>query len=73
MDVREILDNNRQLIMRNIVPCDELYAALVKHGVMSESMCEDAKVRNSTQSLYAITVCNNYAQYTITVPDNCIQ
>lgn len=47
MDVaaREVLFNNRTLLLKNIVPCEELFNKLKQQRILSDFMLGEIKVR----------------------------
>jgi len=42
--VKAVIDSNRSLLIRNIIPCEELYDNLVKLNVLPDTMLRDVKV-----------------------------
>ena len=48
IDVKSIVTKHHQLIVRNIVPSDELYSALEAYGVLAETMVNDVRVGSSS-------------------------
>ena len=42
--VKAVIDSNRSLLIRNVIPCDELYDNLAKLNVLPDTMLRDVKV-----------------------------
>ena len=55
LDVKCIIDRHHEIIVRNIVPSEELYGALRNYGVLADNMINDVQVGS------LLCVCTNYA------------
>ena len=42
--VKAVIDSNRSLLIRNVIPCEELYDNLAKLNVLPDTMLRDVKV-----------------------------